>query len=95
MLFSQMRRDTFALWPIGTHPGRQTSRVLTFWSWLAGGRSFDLFFHQVYLGGNGAYSGRSEVIESIRDREAGTPAAKAFVGFACGERNCVLPRFHR
>src|ERR1035437_8116107 len=113
MLFSQVRRDmVFARWSIGTHPDHQTSRVLTSWAWLAGGRSFDLFFYEAYLGeqamgvsstdyvdftrarakkrpalfahrnweGERAYSSRSEVIENFRDREAGTAAAKAFVG---------------
>jgi len=37
-------------WPIDTHSDHQAASVLTFRSWLAGGRRFELFYYEVNLG---------------------------------------------
>jgi LmbE family N-acetylglucosaminyl deacetylase len=40
----------FTQWPIDTHADHQAASILTFRSWLAGGRRFELFYYEVNLG---------------------------------------------
>ena len=40
----------FTQWPIDTHGDHEAASLLTFRSWLAGGRRFDLFYYEVNAG---------------------------------------------
>src|SRR5471030_726032 len=50
-ILSAERPDVvFTQWPIDTHLDHQAASTLTFRSWLAGGRRFELFTYEVNLG---------------------------------------------
>jgi LmbE family N-acetylglucosaminyl deacetylase len=50
-LLSAERPDVvFTQWPVDTHLDHQAASTLTFRSWLAGGRRFELFYYEVNLG---------------------------------------------
>jgi len=50
-LLSAERPDVvLTQWPIDTHLDHQAASTLTFRSWLAGGRRFELFYYEVNLG---------------------------------------------
>jgi LmbE family N-acetylglucosaminyl deacetylase len=50
-LISAAKPDVvFTQWPIDTHLDHQAASTLTFRTWLAGGRRFELFYYEVNLG---------------------------------------------